>query len=934
VVPCGELPAGTSVPDWAESTFAAASARPADLPGLRRVIGVVQVERSKRWVQISQDGTVWVIEMGEDGGLRSARLSGLWKEMPGFVSDFAFVKRPQTEGWESGSSDYREEESRRIYVSTDGGVYLLEFDWENKRGHAHRIDLPGVGRMCMAITHYADDRYGYLWVSDTAGDAHLFWADHVASPELPYWQRSAIRHDATQVILAFSSWRTLAGHLVVGQARRNDVIVISRYVSRDEKRSSDKAEPSVRLLLQDGTAADLRRFIQSLDPDAETWEPEALLADFFEYLGEDEDRMKSLREFLRSPNARLAGDVLKQVRNPEGPGEAVALWTDALLRTLHRYNGTASEMESLYVGVVRWLRTLSEVELGAEPKQRVAETIETQIAFTRKWGLFGDTYTQRHSAAVPWKVLVEQQKPDLLDRYAYQSLLFQRQVDLEHENNRGRKLGRTAWDLRTLTAGDKLLVAVSWIWGGIELYQVCESTDRPEGYELDLCVVFRPEKEEAEGLYRSIASNIKQDADPPKYEDLDYGHCRALVLGTLPGEQGHYLLASPAQPPGRSRDTRFELWRLHFDKDGRVQVVDNGHARIETSLAPTSKDEKEEESVYSLLEVEPGVILAGLRGYRGIAQVALVKIEGPALRLACLPPQKLTSESPAGKSIARNNVWVLAQERDRPHVIFAGCGDGQVWRLTVSGAAQPAIESTRVGRIGAPVWALACQTSATASSTVLRVFAGGADGTIFAWQQTAGDEFTPVWATWEGDGPIARIHPLGKDERFPMVLAVTQQGRAVLFADRAQVEGTDRSSRHKRLKIPGERYGRPSLQASAFASELVSIPKPLLGNESERPLARLLSATKDGRIQVHTFRHPLRLPERREQYKKLVATWLSMVCGPQPYETYRRHRLRVAEAAYLASPVAPQVLVRGLLEHSEHSESSEPWPSWSALHRQ
>lgn len=918
--------------DWAADAFR----RRKILRRLNNVVCSVPFGEEQRWLQISKDGTAWITR--EDNGRFSSRERNLWQEVPGFVTDFAIIKPPYDEqDRESTSFDYREQISEGVYISTDNGVYLVSSD--QRRLQPQRIVLPGVGRMCLAITYFADPENRYLWVSDSAGDAHLFWSPP-GPTNSPSWQRSGIRHDASQVTLGFSSWRKLANRFVVGQARRNN-IVISRY--RSGPPLPEDADPkSARWLLRYGDAEALRIFARTLEKDADTWEPAAQLAEVFEYLGEAPERTKDLREFLRNPDPKLAWAVLRELKGAKRSREAVELWTYSLLGTVHRYRGAVSEKESLHLGIIRWLRQLSDLKLGdPEQERNVKDAAQEQIVLALKWGVFGTSYTQWRNAAVPSKVLRKQETFDPLDHYAYESFLFQRQAELETEDTRGQMQGRTAWDLRSLRDDQgRHLVAVSWIWGGIELYQV--STNEQGAYHFDLCVTFRPFRESPESPYRLRATNIGEKAEradiPDIRTDLDFGHCRAIILGALPGERKrYYLLASPAQPTGQGSNTRFESWPLGFDeKTNRVRVAEwfapSSAPLPEAHPDDDDPDRRPDESVYSLLQVEPGLILAGLRGHKGIAQVTALVISGESGELKCLSLTRLTAPSPEGKSIARNSVWALAQEveeegTNNPHNVFAGCGDGQVWKLTIPrgwrGESDLSKAASFVNRMGAPVWALACRAN--------RVFAGGADGTILSWQQLKDGRFTSVWATWEGDGPIARIHAFQHGE-LPMVLALTQQGRAVLFADRAGVEKTDRKPHHKRPRVPGERCGRIQLEASAFASELEALPT----DDSDPFLARLISATNDGRLQLHTFRYPLHLPERRVQYAKLVKMWLDMVRDPDSPKLYCSHKLRRAEVAYLASPIAPQVLVRGLLEDPKDSEPFE-WreaPPRSKLHRQ
>lgn len=944
VVTCEKPGEGVAILDWIQGAFDAAwSDTAARLPAIRSVVGVVPMEldHRRRWLILSETGSVWVLT--DDGNsLREEELKGLWPEgeTPGFITDFAFVKSPNVDRFrDEGDFDYRLEVSRGAYLATDNGVYLLD-GGEEARPRPKRMSLPGLGSLCIAITYYADEKSAYLWVSDSAGDAHLFRDELVESStdhshrQNPNWRRSGIRHDASQVVLAIASWRTLAGHFVVGQARRNDCVVISRYrVQPVDERPWPRSPAGPRpwhTLLQEGTVEEVRTFLRERRENIDGWEKEALLAELFEILGDAQESVKSLREFLGNPTADLALKFLAEpdLAEPERAARAIRVWTYALLGTVHHYHET--EKESLYLGIIRWLRAIA----GSAEAAHIHRVADEQILFVRKWGLFGSSYARRRSATVPLEVLLERDHTDArLDRYAYRSLVFQRQVDLESEHESGQMAGRTAWDLKTLSCGERLFVAVSWIWGGVELYEaVAESRAGGGGYRFDLCAVLRPVCGPGEpvGSFRLDLTNLAPGEAPPAWAPLDFGHCRALAFGRLPEpESGFYLLTCPAQRPDGGGSTRFELWRLGFDPaTDRLQVGEPYVAALPKRLR--------DESVYSLLHLEPGLVLAGLRGVGGEARLVLVKFDRE-LHLECLSPQDgLPARSPAGKSIARNPVWALACEEasssDGTHTVFAGCGDGQVWLLKIPAHARARqgfkMSPRLVERLGAPVWALACRTFLKGRDTVRRVFAGGADGTILAWQQLPQQlpspdhepRFTTVWATWEEDGAIARLHPLdsgpSEDRAAPIVLAVTQQGRCILFADREQIEETRKSPGQGRLRVPGERYGRLLLGASAFASDLVVLPDPLVRAPGIEVFTRLLTATSDGRLRLYTLHFPLHLPRRAREYGELVHLWLDMVRAPARNggRVFLPDSFRMTEAAYVASPVAPQVLVRALLE--------------------
>jgi hypothetical protein len=950
-----------SGPDALRRAFEAAWADPGTiLPGVGKLIGAARMKSrlgaDSLWLLISQSGRIWQAE-DQGGRLVASERKDFWPvgEAPGFISDFVLVKPPYEESLrEREDFDIRAQRGEGAYIATDNGVYFLR--WEGDALVPLRMSLPGLGRMGISITYYADDRSGYLWVSDAAGDAHLFWDELGKDGKhwlLPNWRRSGLRHDASQVVLGSASWRTLAGDFIISQARRNDHVEIRRYRFDQPGEGPPRIPAAVgasewHRLLQKGSEVEIRERVRlGGEEEAESWDSDALLAELFDLLGDDSESMKGLSEFLGNPTSDLARVFLKALEQepPERSGRAVKAWTYALLGAIH--HSPQSDKESLYRGIVRWLRAIAATELDNPGQQEeVRAAAEDQILFVRKWGVFGDSYAQRMSAVAPLEILIQQQKDDRrLDRYAYQTLLFHRQVDLEYEDDRMRMAGRTAWDLRTLSVGDRLLVAVSWIRGGVHLHEIVAGS-RADGGRFDLvpCEILGPELDESGQTFHLTAARTKE----PEPRSDDSGYSRAVVLGTLPDGGGHYLLASPAQRHDIEGPHRFELWRLDF-KGERAKVQGGGLAE---ASRPLPDSVPREESVYSLLELEPGLALAGLRGHGGPARVVLLKIRivGDRVEMDCLSPdQQLPSSSPEGKAITRNHVWSLALETppapDEPHVVFAGCGDGQVWQLRIPRYAEARegfpLQAIQVQRLGAPVWALACRVEERDGRRVRRVFAGGADGTILALQELSRHwgTFTTVWATHEDEGSIARLHLLGESDgenaHPPMLLAVTQQGRCIFFSDRWQVEESEKGEvTHRRLRFPGERHGRPRLDAPAFASDFLVLPKGLVPKREKEGFARLISATNDGRLRVHTLHSPLYLDQRLSEYQKLVTLWLDMICeGQGEARRFKPHSLRLVEAAYVASPVAPEVLVRALLEvrNSRHWEQA---PDRDTLERQ
>ena len=148
-------------------------------------------------------------------------------------------------------------------------------------------------------------------------------------------------------------------------------------------------------LLRQGDPDKLQAYVGRAGNRIKKWEPEALLAEFFEILGDDEISIRSLREFLGNPGKELTQAFLKRIPKdspPERYSLAVRLWTQTLLGTIHRFEHL--HKEAIYLGVIRWLRAICTPDFKLQsPEQAEAsiKEVEEQIRFVRKWGIFGDS---------------------------------------------------------------------------------------------------------------------------------------------------------------------------------------------------------------------------------------------------------------------------------------------------------------------------------------------------------------------------------------------------------------------------------------------------------------------------------------------------------------------------------------------------------------
>ncbi len=954
-----------------------------------------------RWIFFSLTGRVWLAE-NRGGKIIPKPQEKVWPdgEAPGFVVDFALNKKRH-----AGASSQKitrlanTEVSSGVYVSTDTGVYLLrqetvkvEVEDEEKDGGtfaprkgryqvspAARISLPGMKGMCMAMTFYPDaydDSIYYLWVSDTSGEAHLYWdfkTTEIDHWQKPNWRRSGIRHDEAQVLRAYATWNPNGEGLIVGQAGRNDRCIISRY--------EPKPIPDNR------TLATLRGFrpiretsgsegaVQPLESKALTpsWNHIREVADFIEALREDEEKLRAMLEFLGNPNEKLALTQLElALMDNTGAKKdsaslienAVALWSYVLLATVHRCG--LEKRESAYSGIIRWLRTLGEPFEGSQDsgpyrnllpfKETIRRSVEKNILFVRKWGVFGNSYNERFSIQMPLSLLEGQDDPNkLLDWLVYQSNLYHRCMDPIASAHYKRQAGRTAWDLRSVQIGGQDYLGVSWIWGGVDIFRVVPG-QRTSKYDLERCLDFSPTRGQVKGeaaIWHLLGTHVQnKEPEIPPVRITSHGYSRNILFGAIPGTKtkpaAHFLLTAPAQPFSVSQEAKtrrepIQLWCLEPSGDrAGLKLAGGARAGKDASASlfkPRHTLYLENESVYSMLELEPGLILLGLRGEQGRPRLKLLRVShGLKMNFLAFDLGTLPTLSPDPSIIKRNPVWSLTKvnssEGGNPHVAVAGCADGQVWKFEVPGLQElrkwngkkekPKKEQpVPVGYLGAPVWAVAHRQSGDAE----RIFAGGADGTIVAWQKIENQAeegllseptFAKIWATWERV-PIARIHTLtylGEEGEadIPMVLAITQQGTAVFFNDREKVEDTnernDRPSSQQRQRFtPGERHGRIQLGSTAFATEMVRISSDARGGSMPPP--RLALASGDGVCRILEFNHLPFTPRRKRAYNDLFAKWRGRI------QNHPEVDFHLTEATFLSSPALSLILIRCIADRNK-----------------
>jgi hypothetical protein len=887
---------------------------------------------------------------------RAAPAIELWStnERPGLVNDFALMER-------AGGPP-------AVLFATDLGVYWIHPVRDETSFRFHRLSLPGLGPVCMAITYSALDGHGFLWASDTRGDSHLFWQSLEAGRIEPNFLPAGVVNTGSQVVLA-TSWVENES-VVFAQVRRNDQVALAccRVVETDARvASAGESIPQLYdRLLRSGSLEEIRALLMGRGEEGQAsgWPGRAVLADFLEFLAGEEDGLPLLKEFLSDPSAAVAVGILKGREEVEA---AVELWTNTFLGIINRLPGNR---ESLYLGILRWLGDLEQrcKELRLPGFETVTASVQKNMRFVRKWGLFGEANALRNSLVRPIRILGKQvdsgdaENPtppiEALDLLTYESLLFYRGIDLLHEDARGFQRGRSAWSLSQLQDKDgSRWVAISWSLGGIELFELTGTGDDLD-FDFQFALVPRGDAPTAREIYEvepGATKGPRRSAE--SWQDARYGYSRSIHLGKIgTGDtERRYLLTAPARSSGLELSEYVYLYELSRDEQGRLTCELRGIER----LPP-------DESVYRFLEIEAGLVVAGLRGSRGISTLVLLSVEtdaGGALSLRLHPATRLDAardpeENPnvdhAWRPRAYNRVWSLAlleraKETGALPELAVGCEGGEIWRVGLSSRRELERRGLRpAARMSSAVKALAFMelpvakaprgASAAASPAnpgVVRVVAGGSDGSIMAWQEVVANgesNLVTLWATLERGGEITAIHPIGyKSNEDRLILVVSRSGRCVLFDDRSDLAPpiTRKNSQPQRTRMPGGRRGRLRMPGSAVDSTTTALASLLLrdklpGGESiwdegTGRYAVMLAASESGRFRLYSLHFPRVIGNRKGQYNKILAQWWALVKKKRRGRLYEN--LRLADATYQAIRLPPLVLVRWFLD-----------PGWTSEH--
>lgn len=649
------------------------------------------------------------------------------------------------------------------------------------------------------------------------------------------------------------------------------------------------------------------------------------------------------------------------------------------------------------LGLLRWLGEVEKNARDATRHPEVQHRLETCVRMVRKWGLFAHEVQRRESLAGPIETLLRGREPSSddipaghqVDLLTHESLLFARGVDLLYEDSRHPMQGRSAWavDCARLEGADGVAsswMAVAWNWGGIEVFRVSGPVESGARI-LRLVAVVEPKATESSGPLEPRIS-VWQPGEGPDRSSIaqeKYGYSRAICLGPSEDRASLHLLCNLAHAREEAAAERLFLFVLPV-RDGQLEEVkEKGPSAWVELQGP--EVENPSESVYSLLHLGGRQFLAGLRGNAGRAKVQGFRIEGNELvamgdpivapaglglepnedRQSAAQRSEPELEGPSRPASVQNRVWSLArpwtpeldeggpaaqEAPEKDHDVLIGCENGQIWRLTwpVDSDLSPALLRERslarqggetfrlVARLGSAVEALAYRKDYANEGITARIFAGGEDGAIVAWQERHDPPldpeelpFAPLWATIEG-GPISHLQLWNYECENPeappvFVVAICREGTAVLFDDReGPHQDPPRVPPHpRRIQFPGNRQGRLRLGSSVLAAGLWRFA--VLDLEKPEPppfLGSVVTATNDGRIRFLGLDDPRYTPKRRAKYHQLVNRWWKAAwnhpSGPGDDETERApefaYQFHLGDAIHGATPFLVLILVRCLLD--------------------
>jgi hypothetical protein len=690
---------------------------PAELANARAVLSCAAAIRDRE----SSQAFIFVLESGEawswgQGETVPERLPLHYKNDPstraGLVLDRASIKMPRGKE-ERGLS-------RGLYVPTDSGVFLIGS--ENPKVEA--VPLPGLGQLCLSLTHWTGEARELLWVFDAEGYVHLFWRPEAL--DQPYsgqgWRRSGLRYEAAESMRAFalsdpegSAGSEHSAGIFLVDVRRRDEIVFSRFRDLTAEPGAALALPgeeSKKHLLFAGTAEELAAFVarSSGDRDPSAWaQPgwgiEWQLAAFFEHLGEagSEADNKLLEDFLGAPTATLAVSVLQKLskgKKAEGAQArasaqlAVGLWADALLGALGRNPYYRERLRSLYLAVARWLAVVR-TELKADELD-LDSAFQEHLDRVRHWAVFGPSSTPRRRIWEQIQILKGQVSPSgapgsgvdsdelNLELLRYQTLLFSHGWDTEAEwfasSYGADKPGRPC--LATHNYGAATYVAAWWPGGPIHLLQLSggnglQGPGTSWGFGREKAELKLSEAESA-----VVAMAFLQRAEVVWL-------VAAVAVGTNGEHQGFARELGFAQIPGDFGGGEPEWGRwLDLSELGGRSSDPPSPGNSEYGV-PLERGQAKRQGIASLLPLSGERLVLGLTGDTQVCRLLVLLLEGVSVQAdgrSDVPTVrydfKLNIPSPA--QAEPNPVSSLAAIE--PEDLVFGCRDGRVFYLKLPSA--------------------------------------------------------------------------------------------------------------------------------------------------------------------------------------------------------------------------------------------------------
>lgn len=372
------------------------------------------------------------------------------------------------------------------------------------------------------------------------------------------------------------------------------------------------------------------------------------------------------------------------------------------------------------------------------------------------------------------------------------------------------------------------------------------------------------------------------------------------------------------------------------------------------------------ESVFSSLQLEPGLLMLGLRGTNGYPRVGLLLLpecldtaEETALPTLLILDRDLGLSRPQGRSSSILNgplkklpvraLCMVDGRQGEPdeHTVLAGCENGLVVQLAIPRAdsLRRYLEPTELADARAlPLADIRFELVDEASSAVFalstrlldrkgeqygemrRVYVSSASAVLECWECDVdnGHDARPVLPlesngrrlrSWVSHGPDISVglHPLtlpSDAEPEPvdteLKIAVQQSGSLIVFTDDAQFRET--GEHHSRPRPPGTEVGRVPTQGAATVFASAMLPGSI-GRKPDEPLAHLIVGTGD--------RELVRVPIPTDT---LTAGLRSKI--HRGYDIVRRadeqrqlfSTLRVGDVLYGIEPMVARLLVRATFD--------------------